>query len=860
MTIGNGPSQTAAETVDLTNCDREPIHQLGRVQSFGFLVATSSDWLISRVSENIQGFLGVAADACIGEALSSVIADDCVHAIRNRLQLLARHEGVERVRNLALRDDGALYDAFVHMSGDNIVIEFEPGQLGTRADDDIDMVKSWMSRLAGVRKMEKFHADAVWMMRALTGFDRIMAYKFLHDGSGEVIAELKKQDMEPFLHLRYPASDIPKQARELYLKNPIRIIADSSDPGQRIHPERNAAGAPLDLSRSTLRSVSPIHLEYLANMGVAASMSVSVIVEGQLWGLLACHHSEPLILDQAQRSAVELFGQMYSLILEHNLAAEAAANDDKVRSLTNAFTSAVSVSDAPTKGLMPFLDQFSTLMDADGVGLVLEGQLLLSGATPTAEEFDRIVKFLNGASSNSIFATEEIGAVMEGGADFASRAAGMLAIPISRSPRDYIVFFRREVVHSVTWAGNPEKPVTVGPNGVRLTPRKSFESWRAIVEGQSEAWTRANLRAASQLRLALLEIVLRLSDEAARERKAAQEKQELLIAELNHRVRNILGLVKGIVSQSRSNKLSSEEYFTLIDSRLQALARAHDQITRGNWSASSFRTLVDVEAESYLLTKADRVIISGEDYDLAPEAFSTVALVVHELMTNSMKYGALTDHRGRVEIAVSSSPAGDMIVRWTETGGPPVKAPAHKGFGSTIIERSIPFELNGRARIDFKLSGVEVTIEIPAIYVSKAKPGATVGARDDVATVDQSIRAPESVLIVEDTMIIGMVAEDYFRELGSENVAVASNLEQADEILRNMAIEFALLDVNLGRETSFGLARRLARDGIKIAFASGYGDGANFPSELQDIPRITKPYNKDSITELLVRAGFDGQS
>lgn len=856
---GGGKQDPKAFSVDLTNCDREPIHQLGLVQTFGFLVVTSIDGHISNVSENIGDFTDLSPDLCLGRPLAALVSEEGLNAIRDGLQNLQNHPGVERVRNLLLADGGAPFDVSVHFSGNSIILEFEPSAVGLDSDELVTNVRACMHRLGAARDQDRFFADAARYMRDLIGFDRVMVYRFLPDGCGEVIAEDRNPELEPFLHLRYPASDIPKQARALYLKNPIRIISDAAKAGSPMVPPTTPSGYPLDMSQCMLRSVSPIHLEYLANMGVAASLSVSIIVRGELWGLIACHHRQPVVLAQSTRLATDLFGQMFSLILEGRLSAEETVDDDRVLSLTNSFASSAS-SDNLTHRLMMVLDEFIDVLGADGVALVLEGKVLLSGATPTQEEVIHITRFLNRTVGTEIFETNEIGKVFESGRDFVARAAGMLAIPISKSPRDYIVFFRREVTKTVNWAGNPEKPVTVGPNGIRLTPRKSFESWQASVEGQSEIWTPASVRAAGQLRLALLEIVLRLTDEVARERKAAQEKQELLIAELNHRVRNILGLVKGIVSHSRSAEISSDEYFGIVDSRLQAMARAHDQITEKNWSAASLQKLITVEAESYLTDKADRLLIDGEDFNLEPDAFSTVALVVHELMTNSMKYGALADRSGQVKIALSTKDSGDLELTWREVGGPAVKSPKRKGFGSTIIERSIPFQLGGKAQVDFRLSGLEAAFEIPAPYVVASADGSRSTVVPVRSNSGKDINPPERVLIVEDVMIIGMAAEDHFRELGSETVSVVSNIAQAREELGREKFDFILLDVNLGRETSFDFAEQLVARAVKFAFATGYGDGAGLTPKLKNIPVITKPYDKDRIAELLERCGFLNRS
>jgi len=296
---------------------------------------------------------------------------------------------------------------------------------------------------------------------------------------------------------------------------------------------------------------------------------------------------------------------------------------------------------------------------------------MLSGHTPTEDEVKELIGFINRTSPGRICASAEIAKVYAAGESFRDRAAGFLAIPISRAPRDCLIFFRREILRSVKWAGDPNKAYTEGPLGPRLTPRKSFELWQEIVRGQSAPWSTADLRIAEGLRITLLEVILQLADLAARERRTAQERQELMIAELNHRVRNILSLVRGLVNQSRSIAVSVEQFASVLGGRIQALARAHDQITSLNWAPVALRSLVESEAGAYLGDRAGRIRLGGPDVSLDPKAFATLALVVHEMMTNSAKYGALADSTGQVEVGWSLDANSSLVTNGKRVAGRP---------------------------------------------------------------------------------------------------------------------------------------------------------------------------------------------
>ncbi|MGN8094119.1 GAF domain-containing protein [Methylobacterium sp. 22177] len=776
--------------VDLTSCDREPIHVLGTVQPFGFLLAVSSDWILVRASANAQEWLGRPAEDLLGLPLDAIVDREAIHLLRGHLQTLRGPDAVDRVFGVRLVPDKPVFDIALHVSGGAIIIEAEPS-----APEHLsagNLVRNMVSRLQQTAEFEPLCREAARQMRALTGFDRVMVYRFAPDGSGEVIAEAVRSGLDRYLGLHYPASDIPKQARALYERNWLRIIADIDAPAIPVIPPHDPAGEPLDLSLSTLRTVSSIHLEYLRNMGVAASLSVSILRDGRLWGLFACHHTEPRHISLERRTAAELFGQMFSWILESREREVLAAQEALARETHNRLMSAMASGGAGLEGLADFADELSGIVACDGLGLWVNGEVTLQGMTPTREEFTGLVRFLNRTAASRVYATDEIGRFHEPGRDFNERAAGMLAVPVSRTPRDFLVFFRKEVARTVTWAGNPEKPASLGPNGVRLTPRKSFEAWREVVHGRSLPWTDAEARTAEALRVTLLEVILRLSDSAERERKEAQERQELLIAEL-----------------------------------------------------------LTVEAAAYLGAKADRVVLDGVDVLLEPQAFTTMALVVHELMTNSAKYGALSDSGGRVDVRWERDGFDSLVVHWTETGGPAVKAPTRRGFGSTIIERSVPYELKGEAEVRYALTGLAARLSIPAAFVRAAPPRAVRAAKPEGV---QPVSFGGTALVVEDNMIIALEAEEVLSALGADAVDMAASVREALRLIDASPPDRALLDVNLGAETSVAVARRLAELGIPFAFATGYGESFQVPPDLGDVPVIKKPYGADSLRQAFGRS------
>lgn len=845
MTATNG------STVDLDTCASEPIHIPGRIQSFGALIAVSSDWLIAHCSANFGAFVGLAAQPQQGEPLAAHLGAQFVAALRRKLQAVSAPGSVERIFGIAAGTCDGLFDVALHISGRTIVIEFERHASGDY-EHNVGMLRPMMGRLEAMRDPTRLCDAAARQMKALLGFDRVMVYRFEEDDSGEVLAEAREPALESFLGLHYPASDIPPQARALYLRNILRTIADVDDPTVAVVPAVSTAGVPLDLSHSTLRGVSPIHIEYLHNMGVTASLSISIILRGRLWGLFACHHySGPRVLPYSLRTGAELFAQLFAFQLDQVLSDQGREQMRRAQELHDRLMAQLAESSGLIEHFDAMLDLISEVIPHDGASAFVEGQYVARGRAPSQAQFESVLPLLNGGATSTVWANAALGEQAAAAKAFADLAAGALAIPVSRRPRDYIVLWRRERKQLVNWAGRPDKPVELGPNGVRLTPRKSFEAWQEVVEGKSVPWSEDECRAAESLRVTLLEVILRITDSAMAERARAQEQQELLIAELNHRVRNVLNLIRGLITQTRHEAHDIGGFIDAVNGRIHALALAHDGITKENWAPSSLIDLIETEAKAYVSGKADRVVIAGDDVLIAPDAFPVLALVIHEMLTNCVKYGSLCDHHGSVLITLSRDKSGDLTMAWREAGGPAVRVPQRRGFGSVIVERSIPHELGGSAAIRFQLGGVEAEFVVPARFVTPTKRKAA--ATDKAGAAAAKAKAlPLRVLLVEDNMIIALDTEENLRALGVPTVDVASSNDSALAIITNAPPAFALLDFNLGGETSEPIARALAQRGIAFAFASGYGEveamAGDYPTR---VGTLQKPYSKDDLARIM---------
>ena len=840
------------EQVDLTNCDREPIHRLGAIQDFGALIAVTNDWMVAHRSVNASRLLGLDMPLSVGTPLETAFTQEAINTLQRATALLVGPDDVERVFGIQLLDGPGRFDCAIHSVDQLVMLEIEPSD-GDSPDRALRQLQPIIRQLEAIHDLEALCQHAAERLKAMLGIDRVMVYRFQPDGSGDVIAEAREDQLESFLGLRYPHTDIPRQARALYLRNRFRIISDVNAEPIPVEPGETITGEAIDLSMSTLRSVSPVHIEYLKNMGVGASLSISIIVRGRLWGLFACHHYGAKVLPQSLRTAAEMFSELFSMMVERDLGRTQAVFHSIGRELHDRMMRAVAAGSMLFESLPALRPIIQRVLPHDGASVFVDGIYQAHGAAPDENEFRSVLPMFNSSASSRVIATDSLAEKIPHAARFAKMAAGALIIPVSRSPRDYFVLWRKELRQVVTWAGNPEKPAEVGPLGDRLTPRKSFEAWQQSVEGRSAEWTETERQIAESLRVTLLEVILRLTDETNQERAKSQQQQDLLIAELNHRVRNILNLIRGLINQSRHEAVDVDAFASMIGGRISALAIAHDNITRENWAPASLDELIESEAQAYLSGKRDRLSVVGDDAAISPEAYTVLALVIHEMITNSVKYGALCDNSGTLTISVACDQSG-MTINWRENGGPPVKPPVRRGFGSTIIEKSIPFELEGRAKVEYKLAGVEAEFWLPGRYVTCEKRQNAPERRRNKGgenPMPSGAVAAKRILLVEDSMIIALDTEECLLDLGNEQVDVQGTVAGALSALGKGEFDFALLDFNLGSESSEKVADELRARGIPFWLATGYGEMADKLEEIGAQGLLVKPYGREELARIM---------
>ncbi|PQO97274.1 hypothetical protein C5614_14035 [Massilia phosphatilytica] len=466
--------------VDLHNCADEPIHIPGSIQPHGALFFLSDAGLVEGWSANLATVTG--NEPALGQPFGTLgLPEAATELIEECLATLEGDDAPATVAALSI--GGREYDCVVHAHMRRVLVEFEVreasiaevAQFAIKAHSSID-------RLRRQRSTDGLLESAVRQIRDFTGFDRVMAYRFRSDDSGDVVAEARRDDLVPYLGQRYPAGDIPPQARRLYVLNTLRTIADV---GYHAVPLLGAQGAaPLDMSFAVLRSVSPIHVEYLQNMGVGASMSVSIVIHGRLWGLIACHHMEPRRVPYSVRMAADVLAQVIASTVQGIEAREDAELVEHAAQVRTSLVESLLLEEDPLEALVEHGDGLLDSTHAQALVVSQYGRVVCRGVDQALGE--AIVASLP-ADPHDIVALTSVKEWPDAIQPLLGKWVGMLGLPFDPPTGAWCVLLRTEQIEEVAWGGKPDK-TQAGPLGERLTPRGSFEAWHETVRGLAHPW------------------------------------------------------------------------------------------------------------------------------------------------------------------------------------------------------------------------------------------------------------------------------------------------------------------------------------------------------------------------------------
>lgn len=826
----------------LDACAAEPIHIPGIVQPFACLVAIDPKTRrIEYVSENVENILGLKAVDLLGSDLREKLGKHIWHDIKNAMALGGLDETPVSLGQQTINN--GTFDARVFANANHVMLEAEPvADAEFSGQENIAAFSSLLLRVQSCEDLDALFDLSVDLLRHLTGYDRVALYRFDSNWNGKVIAEAKLRSLPTWMGVWFPSHDIPEQARELMRRLSYRFIPDIDlDPVPILAlPETSEA---LDISLAVSRGVSPIHMQYLRNMGVKATMTLSIVFEGKLWGAVTLHHGEARVPSSALRDVLTnwlpLFCtkvQALTKAQDYDNIVKISENAIRISEINENVLDSADQKDEAEDGVQLFASVAIETLSAIGIAVISDIENRVFEVVPESEVIEAIQASVD-VEQEGIMTFDRLADQFPELSDKLNGCAGAIVARID-SDR-YFMAFRKETVTDIHWAGKPDKTIERIDGNLRLQPRGSFQTFVQLNKGSCLPWTENDIYYAQRF------IPIIKSAERRTLRTSLQRQQTLMIGELNHRVRNILALVRSVSRQAGRSYGSLQSYSKALEARIQALAAAHDLSSSSFVVSVGVSTVIRQELKPYAGENFERLILRGEEGYLGAESAPFLSLVIHELATNCAKYGSLSSAKGVVEIDLQSTEAG-LWIKWTEKGGPKVPEPKTRGFGSALIEQAAAHEFDGESKLEFDPDGVRASLFLPSARLRSAPPKDTSPVLP-TSLVTKTFPFDASslegyVLIVEDNYVVARDAADIIESLGFASTETCSNVKSAYRLIDAETPVFAMLDVNLGRgETSEAIAQRLQDLNVPFVFLTGYGENPLVSKQSSNVPLVQKP-------------------
>lgn len=602
---------------DLSNCEREQIQLAGSIQPHGALIVVREpDFAVVQASANAAEFLGLSGDI-IGRGIR-----DFGGNLFERIQPVLKDSlrTIPVAVRCTLSRPAVEYDVLLHRPPDDgLVLEFERS---SPSIDLSDVIEGALKTIISASTLRTLCEETASIFKDLTGYDRVMVYRFDDEGHGEVFSERREPHLEAYLGNRYPASDIPQIARRLYERNRVRVLVDVEYQPVPIVPRQSPlTDRDFDMSLCWLRSMSPIHIQYLKNMGVRATLVASIMVGGKLWGLVACHHYSPRSLSFEMRAACELLGETVATRIAALESFAQAQAELSVRRLEQRMIEAISRDGDWRVALFDNSQSLLQPLSASGAALLFEGQILSTGEVPGTLQLREIAAWLDQQERAPVFATAALGFDETDFAPLVSVAAGIVATPVSSTPGEYLIWFRPERIRLITWGGDPLKPVLIGDDPSQLSPRRSFAQWHQLVEGKCEPWSAADLTAARLIGETVADVVLQFrsvrlliaQDQFAHVTKQVQISDlPVVIADAKGRIILRNRACEALLPQTRQTYEFMDDLALFFDETTDARRRLKDLVElRRTWRGEVTFLRAGLEPRSFLV-RGDPVFSSPD--------------------------------------------------------------------------------------------------------------------------------------------------------------------------------------------------------------------------------------------------------
>ena len=740
--------QAEGKSFDREICEREPIRTPGAIQPHGALVAYRiEDERIVLCSENISEFLATDPAETLGKYASEILPDAITLAIRTDMEqnLVSANNPACYATTLNLRLPSACW---IHARGGLVFVELENVQIfgGISASGYSRTIERAVEEMRDTETLEQLDATVLRAVRKITGYERTLIYRFDEDWNGNTTAEdMQEGSYQPFLGLRFPASDIPRQARELYSENLLRIMTDRD--ATPVHVLQSAdVSAPADLSGARLRAQSPVHLEYQRNINVNGAMSASVMKQGKLWGLIVGHHRQRLpVSPQAARGVVHLV-QSYAMRLNDLEERASRRKRGEQQRIYSALLEQMAVRDDFVEALTSSPVGLPTLLDAGGAGIVRGVAIDCIGNFPPQTAILKLLAAIPLDGETGTLATDQSSIWLAEFGDHAKTASGVLVVPLRDEAGTRILWFRPGVAETVNWAGNPSKAMS--ESGTHPLPRRSFERWTEERSGRSVPWSLEDIEVATSLGFAIGEVILRHGRKisalnqrlfqaerttAAQDvteialRTALQEKdtqlaqKDFLLREVDHRVRNSLALISSMLQLQARSTLdpNTRQQFVEASRRVVTVGQVHQRLYQtGELRALNFgeylRALTADLSESAGPDSRKRLILETTDVTLNADIVMPLGLIVNELVTNAFKHGDRRDALLTVNVSFAQT-GGDMrlIVEDDGTGLPENFSPkSGTGLGMRLVNGLIT-QLNAQLEFESGDDGTRFIVIVP---------------------------------------------------------------------------------------------------------------------------------------------------